>query len=195
MRVAAAMSMTSRAADLDLSHPQYFKKAIWLGAPKPPDADRGVTAEVLWGRGRILEDSQPLISTQYYCMINGGKILLANDGTLTLQRLFHGGSHASPFTDISIKRVYAIAICFTPTPNGLGQPGCAPNERARFRQWVEDGGLVDAYRMKHPHKHADLEGPYYTWRGGEGKYFGKVWSVRVSWHCRLLKLVVLPRHG
>eukprot|EP01065_Artemidia_motanka_P023775 TRINITY_DN2843_c0_g2_i1.p1 TRINITY_DN2843_c0_g2~~TRINITY_DN2843_c0_g2_i1.p1 ORF type:complete len:394 (+),score=118.44 TRINITY_DN2843_c0_g2_i1:76-1257(+) len=50
-----------------------------------------------------------------------------------------------------------------------GQPGCTPNECARFRGMLEAGRLVDAYRAAHPAKPDDVRGAVYSWRGTPAK--------------------------
>jgi len=59
-----------------------------------------------------------------------------------------------------------------------GQPGFTANEQARFSELLRDGGLVDAYRLRHPTSSWQED---VTWRGTAGahgvpeagRYYGK----------------------
>ena len=47
-----------------------------------------------------------------------------------------------------------------------GTPGFTKNEQRRFAELLEAGGLVDAWRMKHPLPRAvNMMQPWWTWRG------------------------------
>eukprot|EP00756_Hemistasia_phaeocysticola_P060658 Hpha_TRINITY_DN4214_c0_g1::TRINITY_DN4214_c0_g1_i1::g.186602::m.186602 len=63
-----------------------------------------------------------------------------------------------------------------------GQPGCTPHECVRFKEMLEAGNLVDAFRHYHPGPVPDSAGPFFTWRGSPakpplppeaGRYYGK----------------------
>jgi hypothetical protein len=47
-----------------------------------------------------------------------------------------------------------------------GTPGFTKNEQRRFAELLEAGGLVDAWRMKHPLPRAvNMMQPWWSWRG------------------------------
>lgn len=66
----------------------------------------------------------------------------------------------------------------------IGQPGCTPGERSRFRSILTEACMVDFYRMRHLPASGDVDvgEPLYSWRGGPGKYFkhGKCEGLSLS---------------
>eukprot|EP00927_Polykrikos_kofoidii_P053792 TRINITY_DN48344_c0_g1_i1.p1 TRINITY_DN48344_c0_g1~~TRINITY_DN48344_c0_g1_i1.p1 ORF type:complete len:403 (-),score=60.71 TRINITY_DN48344_c0_g1_i1:69-1277(-) len=72
-------------------------------------------------------------------------------------------------------------------PETRGQPGLTLGERQRFREILQHGRLVDAYRRLHPASvPPPANGPYYTWRGHPpvnhpvAKYHGKGMRIDCS---------------
>ena len=66
----------------------------------------------------------------------------------------------------------------TGDPGNSGQPGCTPNEIARFRSLLDSGGLVEVFRELNPFPHPpvgqdlpyiDITANVFTWRGSPGK--------------------------
>jgi AP endonuclease 1 len=65
-----------------------------------------------------------------------------------------------------------------PDEEHVGQPGCTPAERAQFARILAAGDAVDLYRTLHPvsgdgSRKRELSEPLFSWRGGEGKHYGR----------------------
>mmetsp|Transcript_3665 Transcript_3665/g.10958 ORF Transcript_3665/g.10958 Transcript_3665/m.10958 type:complete len:382 (+) Transcript_3665:155-1300(+) len=75
-------------------------------------------------------------------------------------------SHAEWFTTRCSDKVP-----LPPAAGDRGQPGCTMNERLRFKEILDAGNLVDAYRELHPvhTEQQDVALPIFTWRGTPGK--------------------------
>lgn len=62
-----------------------------------------------------------------------------------------------------------------PPSEYIGQPGCTPAERNSFAEILKASGSLDLFR-EHVTSNlaADVNGPYYSWRGGNpGKHYGR----------------------
>ncbi|GMI45126.1 hypothetical protein TrCOL_g10612 [Triparma columacea] len=80
--------------------------------------------------------------------------------------------------DVSHPEWFRSKMPITGDPGNSGQPGCTPNEIARFRSLLDSGGLVEVFRELNPFPHPpvgqdlpyiDITANVFTWRGSPGK--------------------------
>lgn len=98
--------------------------------------------------------------------------------------------------DVSHPEWFAQQMVESVDPDMRGQPGFTLGERRRFRQLLEEGRLVDAYRRLHPVEGVPpAGGPHFTWRGSPparqfaAKYHGK--AMRIDY--TLVSEELMPR--
>lgn len=105
------------------------------------------------------------------------KQFLVNRRSNGVPTIWCGDLNVAPF-DIDLthpvyyKRQFAVDGP-RPPPEFIGQPGCTPAERHSFGEILKASGFLDLFREHvRGDPNIDIDGPYYSWRGGNpGKHY------------------------